>query len=350
MVVSACARGHLDRRLDTDGKTGIHLDFCEGLNVMAEAIAEGINRIDDALAMLADGDLSHRMGQTHHGIFARIAGSIDQTADGLDGMVADLVRTGSTVLTSSNQISGAMSDLVRRTTAAEATVGSAVATLESLIALVSQTAESAARSRELTGRAVEDVAKGTEALDRSRAAMRDVQMASAEIAKTATIIDDIAFQTNLLALNAGVEAARAGEHGRGFAIVATEVRALAHRSTAAANAISGIIRRSQAAIEVGAGSVEDGVGALDVISDVTRNIAIEVDAVAQAGGQQTCEIAALRSAVGDVLDTIHSAAKASRTANDATRALDAQAQELDRMASAFTVTRTQGRRRRSHDL
>src|SRR5918997_6032268 len=66
------------------------------------------------------------------------------------------------------------------------------------------------------------------------AAMNQVQTVS-------STIETIARKTNMLALNATIEAARAGDAGRSFAVVAAEVKKLAHDTRSATSQIASTI-------------------------------------------------------------------------------------------------------------
>jgi methyl-accepting chemotaxis protein len=93
------------------------------------------------------------------------------------------------------------------------------------------------------------------------------------------VIRGIAEQTNLLALNAAIEAARAGEAGRGFAVVADEVRALAHRT-----------QQSTAEIEKMVDSIQGGASkAVTAMGHSSERARASLD-VAEAAGRALAEI------------------------------------------------------------
>jgi methyl-accepting chemotaxis protein len=83
--------------------------------------------------------------------------------------------------------------------------------------------------------------------------------AMSQVQNVSSSIERIANKTNMLALNATIEAARAGEAGRSFAVVAAEVKKLAHDTRAATSQIATTVASLTREAELVTSEIKTGV-------------------------------------------------------------------------------------------
>jgi len=148
-----------------------------------------------------------------------------------------------------NEIEQAVTAVTEMTAAAEEVARNAISTSESS----KHSTQAAHQGRERVQETVNAIKRMNEEMHASSLLVTGLAGQAQNIGKVLDVIGAIAEQTNLLALNAAIEAARAGEAGRGFAVVADEVRALAHRTQKSTQEIeqmiSGIQSSSGKAVE-----------------------------------------------------------------------------------------------------
>ncbi|MDR1521112.1 MAG: methyl-accepting chemotaxis protein, partial [Planctomycetota bacterium] len=218
------------------------------------------------------------------------------------------------------------------------------ASLEEIFASITQIGEktkanaaSAGEADRLAASSRIAIDKGYETVAELIAAMRDIQVTSAQIAAVVKLIDDIAFQTNLLALNAAVEAARAGRQGRGFSIVADEVRSLAGRSAKAAKDTAQMLEQTTAKLENGANLAEHTDGVLRKIVEHAAAVAKLFREIATSSNEQSMGIGQIASGLAQI-DQVsqHNTITAGETASAAKSLLN-QAERLRIMMERFRL-------------
>lgn len=174
---------------------------------------------------------------------------------GLEQVTEDAIRT---VARSCGSLSIECSDVAGYVSDVSKSIGAHLKTLDGLeevttrlLADQARVSDSTDEARLLSEQAKAKLEAGREAIEQTIAGFKGLTdlvvelgdrmagfaSAMSQVQSVSSTIEGIARKTNMLALNATIEAARAGDAGRSFAVVAAEVKKLAHDTRAATSQI-----------------------------------------------------------------------------------------------------------------
>ncbi len=337
------------------------------LGLLLRSLLKPLKRMSAAMNDIAagEGDLTQRLQQRSRDELGELAHAFNRFVERMQGAITQVAGGSNTVDGIARQVVGfteanmrQSEDLVQRSDSVAAAIeelGAATQEIAGNAARVSTRSASAREQAEDGQRGLED---GREALgelaariDQARSSLDSLNERTEAIGRILEVIHAIAGQTNLLALNAAIEAARAGEAGRGFAVVADEVRQLAHRSQNSAreiqDMIEGLQQGARESVQAMLASHQHGERSVHMIDQACARIAAVLGGLGEIDDMNQSVAAATeqqRAVVESIGQEVHEMARLNQQARSnqsdslgACGELDRQSGELNRLVGSFRV-------------
>nr|WP_145256093.1 methyl-accepting chemotaxis protein [Pseudomonas sp. DE0157] len=231
------------------------------LGLLIRVLMQPLHTMTRAMEDIAEGegDLTKRLRIHHHDEFGILGNAFNRFVERIHGSIREVSsateqvnEVALRVISASNSSMANSDEQSNRTNSVAAAINELGAAAQEIAGNAAQASQHASSARRLSEEGQQVVDRNIAAMNRlsdlivtSSAHIETLNSKTVNIGQILEVITSISQQTNLLALNAAIEAARAGEAGRGFAVVADEVRNLAHRTQESAQQVQGMIEELQ---------------------------------------------------------------------------------------------------------
>jgi methyl-accepting chemotaxis protein len=280
---------------------------------------------------------------------AKSAEEVASSAEELSSAVQEITRSGAQIMAALEQIRKGAQVQSAGTTESSAAIVQIERGLEAAQTRSRVAGDKVGSIKGLLGvnkTSVDDLIKGiytaAEASGSSLKQIKELELISRRIDKIVDAITTVSIQTNMLAVNGSIEAARAGEYGKGFVVVATDIRNLAHDSAENADRIKDLVKSVQDQIGVVARDLDEIMASASAEADRAKSItssllSIEGDIqavddgareISSAANEIGVAIAQVKTGIDQISAAAHEAEKAVTEAATAAKQQSKGAEEL----------------------